>query len=591
MANTDLRGKVPQVQARSAGNVNVTAQSTGAGVAEAFSEAGAAVEDAALKQREKNEKTDAQDRMNAANKQQRELLNGRPEDEFEDPATLSDPDYQQSRKGYLNLNESQAMAAKGDHVARSNAALDDAMEAAPNDRVRALMSQRIENLRENSANSMDRHERGERDKYDDRVQLDTMTEGKQNAAAAASAGGYAAAKQDLSDVRAQTYQYNISNGATAAQANNAADTATSKVHQAVLTQMLKDGRVSDARKYQEDAIKADGKKYDTDIRSAMNDLINGDEVISKAQATVRDISGDHDLSTGSGATAALAAVRDAHKGKGDEEVLEKAVSDMRSLITERTTLKKRLYTEGFDKLATRARMGEVIKESERTGLERRDRVYLDGATAEGKLRVADPDYDRPGDGGKTWESYQRNVADVKKFREQTFLALKGKYELGVTKDIWERTILPMWTSLNQRGDAEKDPTGITEGQRIQDFAVSAGVDLKKEKGFSDWRTEYDARVRQSGADTPDAKTKILDGMVKEKIIYDRNDFGILSSDSSKLAFNMTDANKLAMAKDADIKVAKRDLFVEKFDIILDSLRGRNSPITRDNILHTFNLNF
>ena len=86
-------------------------------------------------------------------------------------------------------------------------------------------------------------------------------------------------------------------------------------------------------------------------------------------------------------------------------------------------------------------------------------------------------------------------------------------------------------------------------------------------------------------------------MVKDRFVFEAQDVSGVGSDSTVLAFNITEDQKMEMAEDAwnekvnPIAAKDRQLFVQRFDIIVDALRGRKKAITRENILLFFKNNF
>ena len=344
----DFIGKVPRVSAESARPVTASAKAMGSGVGEGLELLGGAGADVFLDVRDKGEKTNAQDLMNTANRKMRELKTGR--QAFGHPGA---PDHEEEREGYLNLNESQALDKRQSYGELVDKELDAILEQAPNDRVRALMAGRMGVLREGTHNSLATHERGERDKYDLRVQKDTIAESNQQVTSLLGQRDTAGALQSIRDLDQATYDHEISQGARPKEARGAAETATTNAHVAALQSLIDQNRFPEADDYYNKITKDPvlAKGFDSTSRGAMMAKIQAKKTEREALSTADALMDAFDATAAQeGANGGMInAEANAMKALAKEKDPDKRTA-MRQRVTSMIADRKRLLT---------ARKGEI----------------------------------------------------------------------------------------------------------------------------------------------------------------------------------------------------------------------------------------
>ena len=234
----------------------------------------------------------------------------------------------------------------------------------------------------------------------------------------------------------------------------------------------------------------------------------------------------------------------------------------------------------------------MVKEVDLEGLTQREKDYVKKRENEKNLQNADPDYNRPGDGGGTWKKWVNDSSDTKAVADMSLRDLEADYEQGVTKKQFETVILVEWRAHRlalgksiDRSDAKTGPSGMTEVQRkTAAFKNATGLD-KSDHGdeYTAFEVEYDRRVQEEGAVKSSDKTKILDQMIKEKIVFDKSDTWF-SADESKNLNALTKEEMKTFAVDAEIPKKDQDLFIANIQVMASKLRGAKKKVSRANIL-------
>jgi len=343
------------------------------------------------------------------------------------------------------------------------------------------------------------------------------------------------------------------------------------------------------------AIFENGKRtgeIDGDDYSAITEMIAKDSRAKTAQLFT-----DNLLLTETSEAAALAKVRSSFSGEDEVAVLK----EVKLRFAEKERLRKRAEEERFDFVSKKAADpgSPRLTEVELHDLSEREKKYVKAVEQDKILRAADPDYDRKGDGGETWKKWHDDSSDWEKVGKMTRRELEIAYELGVTKKQFEETIVREWRgyqqALGKKAEAEDmsatGASGMTELQRVAaSFEVSTKLKKKDSpEAFTAFQVEYDERVRQADARKPDEKARILDEMVKEKIIWDKSDVW-LGSDAEQNVSVLTEEQRLTFAKDADIPSSQRQAFSDNLANIVDDLRASKAKISRANILTLFKNN-
>lgn len=267
----------------------------------------------------------------------------------------------------------------------------------------------------------------------------------------------------------------------------------------------------------------------------------------------------------------------------------------------------RQQREDYDAATEAARSG-TLTDDMMTGLSPRQRTHVERLVDEQNKEAADPDYKRPGDGGKTWKAYYTDSTgeNRRSFAELTVQELSDKYELGVTKAQFENHVLPKWEQAQDivaRQDAATKKAAATEARRAgpsvltdterkeiayrQAFDKDPGDD---DEGYGLFIKEYQRRVSAAGAEKHTEKQAVLDGLVREtranKIIYDKSDIPF-SGDAKKSPYMLTPDNLSTFAKDASLPAEERQPFVDSYESILKHMRRAGTEITRENIIKTW----
>jgi hypothetical protein len=274
-------------------------------------------------------------------------------------------------------------------------------------------------------------------------------------------------------------------------------------------------------------------------------------------------------------------------------IRDEAVSRVRARIDEAEVFKKRAIADRFNNASERAAKGESISEADLDGLNYYQRKHIRDAEDNARKMAADPDYNRPGDGGVSMDDYRTKSADPKYLTGIGLDDLKAKYELNVAKAEWDM-IASEWRSANLEAATLKasDERRLSEEQRKVSMASSDLALLKTtfrattsnnpDKDHADflaWQTEFNRQVLASNATTPAQRSEIINRMAASKVVYD-NDWW----DSSAQAFQLDEKQIKNLAEDADVPSAQRAIFKEAYPIMSASLNVQKIPITRASIM-------
>lgn len=277
----------------------------------------------------------------------------------------------------------------------------------------------------------------------------------------------------------------------------------------------------------------------------------------------------------------------------DPAIRDEAVSRVRARIDEAEVFKKRAIVDRFDNVSERAAKGEPISEADLEGMDYYQRKHIQAAEDNARKLAADPDYNRPGDGGVSMDAYREKSADPRYLVGIGLRELKAEYELNVSKAEWDM-IASEWRSANLASATLKasDDRKLTEEQRKVSMASSDLALLKTtfrattsnnpdkdHEGFLAWQAEFNRQVLASNATTPAQRAEIINRMAASKVVYD-NDWW----DSSAQAFQLDEKQIKNLAEDADVPSAQRAIFKEAYPIMSASLNVQKTPITRASIM-------
>jgi hypothetical protein len=277
----------------------------------------------------------------------------------------------------------------------------------------------------------------------------------------------------------------------------------------------------------------------------------------------------------------------------DPAIRDEAVSRVRARIDEAEVFKKRAIADRFDNASERAAKGESISEADLDGLDYYQRKHIRDAEDNARKTAADPDYNRPGDGGVSMDDYRTKSADPTYLTGIGLDDLKAKYELNVTKAEWNM-IASEWRSANLAAATLKasDERKINEEQRKVSMASSDLALLKttfrattsknpdkEHKGFLAWQLEFNRQAMAANATTPAQRSEIINRMAASKVVYD-NDWW----DSTAQAFQLTEKQIKNLAEDADVPDSQVDLFKQTYPTMSSSLNAQKVPITRASLL-------
>jgi hypothetical protein len=277
----------------------------------------------------------------------------------------------------------------------------------------------------------------------------------------------------------------------------------------------------------------------------------------------------------------------------DPAIRDEAVARVRARIDEAEVFKKRAIADRFDNASERAAKGESVSETDLDGLDYYQRKHIRDAEDNARKMAADPDYNRPGDGGVSMDDYRTKSADPKYLTGIGLDDLKAKYELNVTKAEWDM-LASEWRSANLEAATLKasDERKLTEEQRKVSMAsndlallkttfraTTSNNPDKDHEGFLAWQMEFNRQVLTSNATTPAQRAEIISRMAASKVVYD-NDWW----DSSAQAFQLDEKQIKNLAEDADVPSEQRAIFKEVYPIMSASLNVQKIPITRASIV-------
>ena len=215
----------------------------------------------------------------------------------------------------------------------------------------------------------------------------------------------------------------------------------------------------------------------------------------------------------------------------------------------------------------------------------------------------DPDYNRPDDGGVTLARFYADVADRAAFAKLSLVDLQAAYELGVTKEVWEKKILPVWSEL--RAEAGQPPKGFKptniltkqdEAKRLFNFYLGEhpGVlDLSKEEqaahrykvdALLDRRIKEFERVQGREA-TGEEIAEVVTKIIRKSFSYqDKHWFSGETTIMAGQPYFMSSDEIASFADSRDLSEGERAALVENWGAILDNLRQAGVEVTPDNIL-------
>lgn len=215
----------------------------------------------------------------------------------------------------------------------------------------------------------------------------------------------------------------------------------------------------------------------------------------------------------------------------DPEIRDAASVRIRQHFSDIDRIERREKREKFDDISVRAARGVEPREEDLVGMTQSDRRYVKSVHREQQKKVADPDYDRPGDGGATLNRFMEARGDRLSLGRLSFQQLRSEYELGVKKTTWESKIVPIWVNARNavdRGDVkrataiEKDKRakdnypliGRTMPERINDAEEALGIH-NDENLTSLFEVTFDAEYAKLPASeqTTKGKLALLDSMV------------------------------------------------------------------------------
>jgi len=274
-------------------------------------------------------------------------------------------------------------------------------------------------------------------------------------------------------------------------------------------------------------------------------------------------------------------------------IRDEAVSRVKSRIDEAEIFRKRAIADRFDSVSERAARGEPVSEADLEGMDYYQRKHIQAASDNARKLAADPDYNRPGDGGVSMDAYREKSADPRYLVGIGLRELKAEYELNVSKAEWDM-IASEWRSANLAAATLRasDDKKLTEEQRKVSMASSDLALLKTtfrattsnnpdkdHTGFLAWQMEFNRQVLAANATTPAQRAEIINRMAVSKVVYDTTLW-----ESSAQAFQLNEKQIKNLAEDADVPSSQIAIFKEAYPIMSSSLNVQKVPITRASIM-------
>lgn len=160
----------------------------------------------------------------------------------------------------------------------------------------------------------------------------------------------------------------------------------------------------------------------------------------------------------------------------DPEIRDAASVRIRQHFSDIDRIERREKREKFDDISVRAARGVEPREEDLVGMTQSDRRYVKSVHREQQKKVADPDYDRPGDGGATLNKFMEARGDRLSLGRLSFQQLRSEYELGVKKTTWDSKIIPIWANARNTVNREdvKRATAIEKDKRARDNSPLIG---------------------------------------------------------------------------------------------------------------------
>jgi hypothetical protein len=150
---------------------------------------------------------------------------------------------------------------------------------------------------------------------------------------------------------------------------------------------------------------------------------------------------------------ALAAARDID----DPIIRAGVVSNINARFTEQQVIRNRANEQRFNNASNAAAAGQPVTEDMLSNLDARERAYIRNLEQEARFEAANPNYNRPGDGGVTFERYMANFDENAAWLQDiTLQNLRSEYHMGVTETQWQG-IVAEWrgAQINQDSAARE----------------------------------------------------------------------------------------------------------------------------------------
>ena len=287
--------------------------------------------------------------------------------------------------------------------------------------------------------------------------------------------------------------------------------------------------------------------------------------------------------------------------RADKKVSKAVADEMARILKEADDLDKAQEKKEkeviFEKAREKAERGETVTSSDLKGLGP-DKMLkalesLKKTTQHAKMLNVDSNYQRvtiP----SVWIKYITESADLKSWGDVTPQQLIDTYKDGLSSQHWDR-VLDDWKgnqkALGKAADKEepRGAEGMTKARRVKDSFKKTGLDIEENSDQYDlFHRIFDERVRAGQVKTVEGEVEILDNMVKEYIVYDKDDIKI-TKDSKKFVWDMGPEDIEDMAGDLGYRGEDKKLFMEKFKPLINRMRELKIVPTRKEIKIQFDL--
>lgn len=296
---------------------------------------------------------------------------------------------------------------------------------------------------------------------------------------------------------------------------------------------------------------------------------------------------------------ALAFVRKTFEGEAERQ----AIAEVKTRFVEQEAAQAKAQDDLFNDLSVRAAEGERVSAFEMRGLTVRRRQYIEKQMENARRLAIDPDYLRPGDDGATLARFYADVADRATFARLSLADVKAAYELGVTKEVWEKKILPVWSEL--RAEAGQPPKGYKptniltkqdEDQRLFHFYLTEHPDVlelsKEEQAAHRYKVSavLDRRIKefemvQGREATGEEIAEVVNKIIRKTFSYQDNHwFSGETTITAGQPYFMSPEQIESFADSRDLSAGERAALVENWGAILDNLRQAGVEVTPENIL-------